>query len=327
MAMEVKSLYYNYYNVKGRYTPETPQIPAWRKTFEVVEDRIESNNRSQDSDLYKAYVKLEDIYYDKAVRNRAKYKDEDSLRQALSEEYLFGDKYKEYDYAQRRAMYQNELDMTMYGTCGNMSDPRLGGPVMETTDSEQAAYNRKMVNTQISNILSNAGLDMGLLKDMTFFIEPLDHKLTVFGLDDEKATIIERLLNSNGNSTELFYHIMGSNRTRIDDNVREKYRAIQDFKEKTGEDLRTYRQTDEGFVDANGRNALDVYKQALKTTNSVPAQFKGVAYDVFSGNLQSLMGKNFSNIPDLILKIGFSNGELQDNVFNPNIIKGVNLHI
>ena len=94
MAMEVKSLYYNYYNVKGRYTPETPQIPAWRKTFEVVEDRIESNNRSQDSDLYKAYVKLEDIYYDKAVRNRAKYKDENSLRQALSEEYLFGDKYK-----------------------------------------------------------------------------------------------------------------------------------------------------------------------------------------------------------------------------------------
>ena len=32
-----------------------------RKTFEVVDDRIESNNRSQDSELYKAYVKLEDI--------------------------------------------------------------------------------------------------------------------------------------------------------------------------------------------------------------------------------------------------------------------------
>ena len=324
--MQITSQYFNYYNVKGHYTPETPQTPAWRKTFEVVDDRVESNNHSQESDLYKAFVKLEETYYDAAVSNRAKYKDVDSLKQALGQKYLFGDAYKNYDYTQRRAMYENELRMTMYGTCGNMNDPRLGGPVMDTTDEEKAAYNRQMVNTQISNILTKAGLDISLLGDMTFSIEPFNHTLTVLGLDDEKASLIERLLNDNHNSTELFHHIMQSNRSRIDDDARDKYRAIRDFKEKTGEDLRTYRQTAEGFVDASGRNALDVYKAALKTTDIVPAQFKGVALEVFSGNLQTLMGKGFANIPDLVLQIGFSNGKLQDSVFNPAIAKGLNLY-
>lgn len=325
--MRVTSQYFNYYNVKGRYAPETPQTPAWRKAFEVVDDRVESNNHNQESDLYKAYVKLEEIYSDAAVSNRAKYKDADSLKQALGQKYLFNDAYSGYSYSQRRAMYQNELDMTMFGVCGNFTDPRLGGPVMDTTDEEKAAYNRKMVNTQISNILTNAGLDISLLGDMVFSIEPFNHTLTVLGPDDEKASLIERLLNDNRNATELFHHIMQSNRSRIDDDVRDKYRAIREFKEKTGEDLRTYRQTAEGFVDASGRNALDVYKAAIKTTDSVPAQFKGVALEVFSGNLQTLMGKNFANIPDLVLQIGFSNGALRDSICNPAIAKGLDLSI
>lgn len=173
----------------------------------------------------------------------------------VGEKYLFGDAYKNYSYEQRRAMYENELNMTMYGTCGNMNDPHLDGPVKGSTASEQAVYNRKMVNTQISTILSNAGLDVSLLGNMTFSIEPFNHTLSVFGLDEK------------------------------------------------------------------GRNALDVYKKALETTDSIPAQFKGAAYDVFSGNLKALMGKDFASIPDMNLEIGFSNGELQDSVFNPDIMR------
>ena len=327
MSMEVNSLYYNYYNVKGRYSPETPQTPAWRKTYEVVDDRIESNNGNPESEIYKAHCKLEETYYDIAVSNRAKYKDEDSLRQALSQKYLSGDTYKNYDYTQRRAMYENELNMTMYGTCGNMNDPRLGGSVKAPTDTEQAAYNRQMVNTQISNILSNAGLDISLLGNMTFSIEPFNYTLTMLGLDDKSTSIVEQFLNSDNNSAELFYHIIQSNRSRIDESVLDKYRAMRNFKEVTGEDLRTYQQTKDGFVDSNGRNALDVYKEALKTTNNIPAQYKGAAFEVFSGNLQTLMSKDFANIPDMILQIGFSNGKLQDNVFNPALIKGLNLYV
>lgn len=58
---------------------------------------------------------------------------------------------------------------------------------------------------------------------------------------------------------------MHSNRSRIDESVIDKYRAIRDFKAVTGEDLRTYSQTKAGFIDENGRNTLDVYKEALET--------------------------------------------------------------
>lgn len=325
--MEVNSLYYNHYNVKGRYSPETPQTPAWKKLYEVVDDRVKSNNENPESEIYKAHCKLEETYYDVAVSNRAKYKDENSLKQALGEKYLFGDAYKNYDYIQRRAMYENELNMSMYGTCGNMNDPRLGGSVKAPTDTEQTAYNRQMVNTQISNILSNAGLDISLLGNMTFSIEPFNHTLTVLGLDDKSTSIVEQLLNSDNNSAELFYHIMQSTRSRIDESVLDKYRAMHNFKEVTGEDLRIYQQTKDGFVDSNRRNALDVYEKALETTNNIPTQFKDAALEVFSGNLQTLMSKDFANIPDMVLQIGFSNGELEDNVFNPALIKSVNLYV
>lgn len=327
MSMEVKSLYYNYYNVKGRYSPKTPETPSWRKQYETVDDHVKANNGNTESGLYKALCKLEEEYYNSAVANRSRYKDVDSLKQALADKYLFGDAYSGYDDTQRRAMYDNELSMTMFGTCGNMNDPRLNGPVRAATDSEQSSYNRQMVNLQINNIFSNAGLNVGLLGNMKFSIDPFHYSLTVSGIDDKTAGIVEQLLNADNNSVELFHHIMQSNRSRIDEPVMDKYRAVRNFRDVTGEDLRTYSQTQDGFVDKNGRNALAVYEKALETTNRVPSQFKGTALEVFSGNLQVLMGKEFASIPDMNLQIGFSNGELQDSVFNPKIMGRLDLQV
>lgn len=327
MSIKVDSLYYNHYDVKEHYSPKTPQTPSWKKLYEVVDDRVKSNNENPESGIYKAHCKLEETYYHSSVSNRARYKDADLLKQALGEKYLFGDAYKNYSYEQRRAMYENELNMTMYGTCGNMNDPHLDGPVKGSTASEQATYNRKMINTQISAILSNAGLDASMLGNMTFSIEPFNHTLSVFGLDEKTNSIVEQLLNSDNNSIELFYHVMQSNRSLIDESVMDKYRAIHDFKEVTGEDLRKYLQTKDGFVDEKGCNALDVYKKALETTDSIPSQFKKVAFEVFSSNLNALMEKEFATIPDMNLQIGFSNGELQDSIFNTDIVKRLNSHI
>lgn len=326
MSGTVNSLYYNYYNVKGRYSPSTPETPAWRKIYEVIDDRVESNNSDPESEIYQAHCKLEDIYYNSSVSNRAKYKDEHSLKQALSQKYLFGAAYSQYDYAQRRAMYENELNMTMFGTCGNMNDPRLGGSVKGPTDTEQAVYNRKMVNTQISNILSLNGIDVSLLDGMIFSMDSFDHKLTVTGVEEHTARLIERLLNCDGNNDELFYHVLQSSRSRINEDVMAKYRAVQNFKEITGEDLRNYHQMKDGFVDEQGRNALDVYKEALKNSTKVPAEFKGTAWEFFKGNLQVLMSKNFAGIADLNLQIGFSGGILQDDVCNTEIMRRFDLY-
>ena len=70
MSVEINSSYYNYYNVKGRYSPETPQTPSWKKLYEVVDDRVKSNNENPESGIYKAHCKLEETYYHSSVSNR-----------------------------------------------------------------------------------------------------------------------------------------------------------------------------------------------------------------------------------------------------------------
>lgn len=321
-----KGVYYNYYNVKGRYSPATPQQTAVQKRYTKVEDRIEGNNHNPEDEFYQATEKLNDMYYEASVRNRAMYKDVDSLRRALAQKYLSRNSYPGYNYTERRAMYENELNMTMFGNCKNVNDPRLNGPVMGATDEERTAYNRKSVNEQINGILSSSGINVSLLTNMSFSIDAYSHSLTVLGVEDSAvATSIEALLNADGNSKELFFHIMQSNYFNIDSDVKAKYHIIQDFKNMTGLDIRTFTQRDGGFFDAAGRNALDLYEEGLKITDRVPSQFKGVDYDVFKSNLGKFAGKNFATIPELNMQIGFRNGAIDDSTFNPAVVKGLDI--
>ncbi len=222
-------------------------------------------------------------------------------------------------------MYTNELEMTLYGcltTGGNVSDPQLKRGIMDPSDSEQKSYNRNMVNVQLGNIFSKAGLSSSLLAkyNMTFTIDPLNYKLKVSGVDDKGiADNIEEILNTDNNSRELFYHIMKSNSGSISKDVLLKYHALSKFKSVTGQDLRDYKQTALGMVNEKGENVLDVYKEALKTTNVVPALFKGDAYRDFAENIEKLLTKGFSCIPDLNLSIEYKNGVLYD-VVNESVV-------
>ena len=215
MEVEVRSHYYNYYNVKGRYTTSEPVSAGWAERYESVEDRIEGNNNNKDSELYKAYVKLEDIYYDIGAANRAKYSSYDELQTAIGQKYLFSNSpyYGKYSYTERRAMYENELSMSAFGYCGNMNDPRLNGAVHGETDSEKKSYNRQCVNNQINNIFTNNGISQTLFGNSSFMfiINPYTYQLTVEGNADKSIlSQMETLLNENGNSKELFFHILNS---------------------------------------------------------------------------------------------------------------------
>ncbi len=85
--MAIESYYYNHYNLKGTYTCETPEIPAWKEEYAVTINEISSNNKRQNSDAYKAYCKLEETYYNLSVANREKYDTKDELVAALSKKY------------------------------------------------------------------------------------------------------------------------------------------------------------------------------------------------------------------------------------------------
>jgi hypothetical protein len=317
VAMEINTQYYNYYNVPGVYTPDTPETPDYKIRYAVVDDRVESNNYSQDSDEYKAHVTLEEAYYAASVSNREKYSTVTDLEAALTIKYLNSDTYSGYSLEERAAMYSNELRMTLYGTISgsyDRNDPHLTGEVKAQTDEQVSAYNRKMVNLQLSNIFTNAGIDMSVLGNyqLSFSIDPYTYSLKVTGTDNsDLAQIIEKLLNENNNSRELYYYILQSSRGSISDDALLKYHTLRSFANVTGEDLRDYKLTEDGLVNEEGKNILDVYKEALKTSNAVPAAYKGDAYSNFADNITELLSKDYINIPDLILSIGYSNGMLQ----------------
>lgn len=326
MEIEVKSHYYNYYDVKGRYTPSEPQKAGWAKSFESVEDRIEGNNRNKDSELYKAYVKLEDIYYDSGAANRAKYSSYDELQMALSQKYLSHNSpyYGKYSYTERQAMYQNELSMSAFGYCGNMNDPRLNGPVHGETDSEKKSYNRRCVNNQINNIFTSNGINQISFADssFSFTINPYTYQLIVDGNADKSIiSQMEALLNENGNSKELFFHILNSiGSTNVDKNVLAKYRAASLLREYTGLDIRDFTQTKDGLMDKDGNNILDIFKKKIKESSKVPSEFKGAAYDNFAEYIKQITSTDINNITDMYLSIGFENGQLKD-MSNSDIIK------
>ena len=326
MEIEVRSHYYNYYNVKGRYTTSEPVKAGWAERYESVEDRIEGNNSNKDSELYKAYVKLEDIYYDLGAANRAKYSSYDELQTAIGQKYLFSNSpyYGKYSYTERRAMYENELSMSAFGYCGNMNDPRLNGEVHAETDSEKKSYNRQCVNNQINNIFTNNGISLASFgnSSFTFIINPYTYQLTVEGNADKSImSPMETLLNGNGNSKELFFHILnGIGSTNIDKNVLAKYRAASLLREYTDLDIRNFTQTKDGLIDGDGNNILDVFKKNIKESSKVPSEFKGAAYDIFEEYIKQITSTDVNSIDDMYLSIGFENGQLRD-MSNSNIIK------
>ena len=312
-----ETAFYNYYNISYRYTPEAPKTPAWKEDLKIVKDQVKSNNRDPESERYKAFEKLEDTYYAMGVRNRAKYTTVSQVYAALSEKYS-SDYYKQFSELEVTAMYDNELEMTLFGCLGgggNLDDPHLKGEVRDVTEKQAHEYNRKTINMQLCNIFGNAGIDSAMLSkyNMTFSIDPYDYSLKVSGVDDAGLTaMLEKLLNKDHNARELFYHIMHSNRASISDNAKAKYHTLNSFVSVTGQDPRQYRQTEAGLVNDRGENILDIYREALKTSDAVPAQFKGTAYNVFEENIKKLLAEGFYRIPDLNLRIGYKDGMLQD---------------
>lgn len=324
MEIEVRSHYYNYYNVKGRYTTSEPIKAGWVERYESVEDRIEGNNSNKDSEVYKANVKLEDIYYDLGVANRAKYSSYEELQYAIAAKYSSAEYRSKYTVAERSAMYQNELSMSAFGYCSNLTDPRLNGEVHAETDSEKQSYNRECVNNQINNIFTNNGISQSSFgnSNFTFIINPYTYQLFVEGNADKSIiSQMETLLNENGNSKELFFHILNSiGSTNINKNVLAKYQAASMLREYTGLDIRNFTQTKDGLIDGNGNNILDVFKKGVKESSKVPSEYKGAAYDIFEEYIKQITSTDVNSIDDMYLSIGFENGQLKD-MSNSNIVR------
>lgn len=224
-------------------------------------------------------------------------------------------KYIKVDADQLEWLYSQDWEYHDYGDCKRYLQMIFPYDREAQTEEEVATYNRQMVNTQLSNIFANAGIDMSILSsyNLIFSIDPYDYSLTVTGTDDsDLIQTLENLLNENNNSRELFYHILHSDSGFISEDALLKYHTLRSFASVTGEDPRDYKLTKDGLVNENGENILDVYKEALETSDEVSEGFKADAYSTFADNITKLLTKGYMNIPDLNLSIGYSDGILQD---------------
>jgi len=188
------------------------------------------------------------------------------------------------------------------------------------TTAGQMQHNRKMVTSQLNNLFNRNGIIVPENLRLSFTIDS-QFRLRVTGTDDESLIKrIEELLNRNGNSQQLYDHILQSTRTR-------DYECISDQVQEGSDSLRQYR------VDWAIRNYTDYTRQDLDLVNGkfltkdgidiMELIREGMAKEhgednvhLFAGSTQReldwLAKTGPDNIPDLTLTINYENGNLFD---------------
>ena len=70
----------------------------------------------------------------------------------------------------------------------------------DSVDSDKIQFERALVNSQISNILNQAGVDTSSIKEeCTFTVDPYSYEITVDGVDEETKVLMQNALNVGNN--------------------------------------------------------------------------------------------------------------------------------
>ncbi|RBQ29836.1 DUF4885 family protein [Aliarcobacter vitoriensis] len=222
---------------------------------------------------------------------------------------------------EREIVYKQEINYLKDNKLANINyiDPNIkdlnaiNGYVEE---AEEKAFNRTSVNEQFQQLLDKYSISIPKDKNLTLTIDPYDYKVTVNGLDDKNlSSLIEDTLNTADNSKELFKHIYTSrtdNNTQISQEKSDKKSLFHEIKDKTGYDLRDLENIDGKFLTKDGTDIIELYKQGVIETKTIPEEYKGMVFESYSANLSKLAKKGFENVPDLILSIDYKNGSFYD---------------
>ena len=130
--------------------------------------------------------------------------------------------------------------------------------------------------------------------------------MSVQGLrDSSKNEEISQLLNSGKNGQELFYYTL-QNSGSVNQDAITKYKAYQNIKDLTGEDLSQLTLKDGNLFTESGTNILRLVKDGIEKDSLIPNDFKRVAYDYSKDLLRQVAQRGFNSMPDLNLTIGYS---------------------
>lgn len=321
--------YYNYYHDKSRLeTADGKAKTAWYDR-EIPTDEIGRNNVSPSRDYEGADIcrKVADKLESVAASNRGRYGTVSEVKDAIWAKYSFQGAYKKYSHEQRAAMAMAEINMTLYGTV-RYGDARILGEIegdftkstLGRGDDEDRQYNINMLGKQIGNVIGNNGVNLSLLGNSRFGISVngVSNALSVFLLDAKgNPNASEGLLGSMAaalqtgrNVSNLFHNILAdvNKQGLVPADQLAKLRLFSEFKQITGEDIRQYKQTDDGFVNKDGKKAVDVYKEHMEKSNKVPTEFKGAAFDYYKEVESNAMKYNLAEVSELTLTLEYQNG-------------------
>ena len=310
--------YYNYYNVKGRLNVDKP-LDTYAKRMELRNgDELNANSTDPSKGVEGQIRKLQEHLNDTAAANRAIYKDKESLKLGLKKKY-FGDAYKAVtlkwrwdEHKELFAMYENELSMSMFGKISNLADPRIvqGGESFEEEENRLNKERQSAISAQFGKLLANNGVENNgaLLIDFDIY----EMKAVVSGSENsDNNGKIASLLNEHGdgkNARQLFYFVLKNNGVLSDESQQEslhKWRAVSNFADFTGLDLRDFSLKNGEFVGKDGTKALDLLKVGV-VNSSTPADFKGVAYEYAKGFIDEMASLGgLEKVPDLKVSIAY----------------------
>lgn len=149
----------------------------------------------------------------------------------------------------------------------------------DVTDNTKIVFQRQVVNNQISNILTNAGVD---------------------------------------NGKNLYRHIYncstqdGCNSTQVNKESKLKYEAYQQVYEYSGLKLDELTEKNGTYYTSDGVDVLDIVNKNISESEEVPGAYKGQLKSWIQSLVSEISSKGWNNVSDMNLSILYSENGLED---------------
>ena len=224
---------------------------------------------------------------------------------------------------ERRIAYNYEMQMCRTGKINgvNYQDSLFRGIEVDgdSVDSDKIQFERALVNSQISNILKQAGVDTSsITKDCTFTVDPYSYEITVDGVDEETKIRMQNALNVGDNGKNLYKHIYycstqdGCESTQITKESKMKYEAYHQVYSYTGYELDKLEEKNGTYYTESGEDILDLVNHAVEDTGKVPKEYKQQMKNWIHDLVSTMSVKGWNNVSDMTLSILYGKGGLKD---------------
>lgn len=308
--------YYNYYNTEYSMSVSAPQDRYQEMIARYNENAnsLHSMNEDPYNEKNIAIREFEEKLAVVAAENRSKCATVHDVYELLGKKY-FGE--GESSYTDRlnaddatRAMYDNELNATLYGTYqnSNLDDPRINwnSEDWESQLLKDKESNQRIISTQMKNLLEKKGINVEDGDTLLISFDPYEYLISIEGLrNTNNLSKVNEILKEGENAKELFNYTL-QNSGSVNQEALTKYKAYQNIKNLTGENLGELTLRNGNFYTEEGRNILSLIKQGIDKDTLIPQDFKNVAYDYSKRLLKEVAEKGFNSMPDLELTIGYS---------------------